>query len=220
MRGVLALALALALGVGGCGGAAPGTTASDSAAPHETVAGSPSVQEAVTQAVEAGVAGIRSWWPEFASPDVRLIELGSSSGGRFRACGGVDFTTGNAYYCPGDNTLYLDLNYIQGAAESGEVAGAAAAVVTHELGHAWEAQRGYLPDEGATTVKPELFADCISGALIVEMGGDLELAARDAFSVGDYAVDSPDFHGTPGQRRDAVLLGAERGHDACDAYLR
>jgi predicted metalloprotease len=224
MRALLALGLALL--VSACGGPEAGgsqeATPSPVTADESTTSAAPdpTTKEVALDAVGAGTTGLQKWWSEFAAPDVRLIELGSVSGGRFTACGGGDFTTGNAYYCGGDNTVYLDLNFLQGQQSLEKVTGVAAFIVAHELGHAWEAQRGYLPDEGATTVKPELFADCISGALLVEMGEDLEVAARSAFTVGNYAVDSPYFHGTPEQRREAVRLGAAQGHDACDAYLR
>lgn len=199
---------------------APAATDASTGASSTAAADSADFEQVVTEDLAAAVAVIQGWWPDFVAPELRTIPLGETFGGVMTGCGRYPFTSGNAFYCAGDNTVYLDLNFLAGQDRYGKENGAALAITTHELGHAWEAQRGYRPDESETVVKTELFADCISGAIVAEMGGNEEAAARDAFASGDFAFDNPQHHGTPSQRRQATETGIEQGHEACDAYLR
>ncbi len=210
-------------------GCAPASSTNDpsvAASPADIELASPNAQlersfeELVSADLASAVGVIQGWWPGFTAPNLRTIALGETSGGVMTGCGRYPFTSGNAFYCPGDNTVYLDLNFLAAQERGGAESGAALAITAHELGHAWEAQRGYRIDDGDTVVKTELFADCISGAIVAGMGANEEAAARDAFSSGDFAFDNPQHHGTPSQRRQATLTGIEQGHEVCDAYLR
>lgn len=113
-------------------------------------------------------------------------------------------------YCPGDNTIYLEMGLgDQKSREYGDFG--ALSIVSHEFGHAYLMQTGQH-HEGKTG---ELDADRFAGAFaryaeakgLLEPG-DLQEAQQTFHSVGDHAVDDPDHHGLPQER----LAAFNRGH--------
>ena len=78
------------------------------------------------------------------------------------------------------------------------------------------------------TARPfELQADCLAGTWansVYEQGllepGDLEEATNAALAVGDFDVGNEQHHGTPQERRDALLSGFRSGEPAtCEQFL-
>jgi predicted metalloprotease len=78
------------------------------------------------------------------------------------------------------------------------------------------------------SAKPfELQADCFAGTWansVFEQGqlepGDLEEATNAALAVGDFDVGNAQHHGTPQERRDALLAGFESGDPSvCSRYV-
>jgi predicted metalloprotease len=82
-------------------------------------------------------------------------------------------------------------------------------------------------DVGATARPFELQADCLAGTWahsVYEEGllepGDLEEATNAALAVGDFDVGNAQHHGTPQERRAALLVGYETGEPArCNAFV-
>jgi uncharacterized protein len=73
----------------------------------------------------------------------------------------------------------------------------------------------------------ELNADCLAGTWLAWDAAHNNLTPADtqqvldaALAVGDFDFMSPQHHGTPEQRRDAVMTGLKSGSPpACDVYL-
>ncbi|HEV2812674.1 MAG TPA: neutral zinc metallopeptidase, partial [Solirubrobacteraceae bacterium] len=78
---------------------------------------------------------------------------------------------------------------------------------------------GVFDNRVAENAKPfELQADCMAGSWahsVYAAGelepGDLEEATNAALAVGDFDVGNAQHHGTPEERRDALLAGFESG---------
>ncbi|HEX9595021.1 MAG TPA: neutral zinc metallopeptidase, partial [Candidatus Saccharimonadales bacterium] len=149
--------------------------------------------------------------------------------------------TDNAYYCPADLTVYMPATTMLDAIVNGDLFGkkmsvsgdmAVGAIVAHEVGHhvnsyvertiETDPDSPYLPPirkDANGTVKPqELFADCLAGSWLYrvsEVGdlevGDIDEAIEAMRTVGDLNVTEPSHHGTPAERRAAVLVGFTYG---------
>jgi predicted metalloprotease len=154
------------------------------------------------------------------------------------ACGVPADDKNPAFYCKPDDTIYVSETFA-GAISEGRlpseqanldvVAGnvAVAYVVAHEYAHDIQHEDGI--DVGRTRALPlELNADCLAGTWIrwaygqgaVDDAG-IQQALDAALAVGDFDLVSPQHHGTPTQRRDAVLTGIRGGTPAaCDGYLQ
>jgi predicted metalloprotease len=162
-------------------------------------------------------------------------------GGRLDTACGVQAGDDAAFYCPADDTIYVGQAFaralydgvIQGLpgqrAGYGRAAGdfAVAYVVAHEYAHDVQQESGVLA--GRTRALPtELNADCLAGTWARWADaqgrldpGDLQEAIDTALAVGDFDVLNPQHHGTPVERRDALLTGLRSGSpSACDTYLQ
>lgn len=170
----------------------------------------------------------QSWDRAFSEPDLLLLSTDSTSGAYSESCN-KQLEPGDAFFCPGENKIYLDLgwldDYSRRSASGALRDGAVFSTVAHELGHAWYDHVGFV-DRDATIVAEELFADCIAGAVIAAAYTDpeksvslIQEAAEDSYSVGSDDWQNPSFHGTRTQRRDATLLGGRDGHKACESYV-
>jgi hypothetical protein len=147
-----------------------------------------------------------------------------------------------AFYCPADDTIYVAQEFAaalyEGVAEGlpGEAAGfgraagdfAVAYVLAHEYAHNLQQELGVFNLLRSEIAAPyELHADCWAGVWAYSVyaegelqPGDIEEAANTALAVGDFDVGAARHHGTPEQRRDALLEGFESGDPArCSAYL-
>jgi len=125
------------------------------------------------------------------------------------ACGTGNSATG-PFYCPPDQTVYIDLSFFRLMQQRFNVAGefAQAYVIAHEVGHhvqnllgtsdqVHNAQQNASEKQGnALSVKLELQADCLAGVwayhanqkqAILE-SGDVEAALAAATAIGDDAL--------------------------------
>src|SRR5215212_9483307 len=147
-----------------------------------------------------------------------------------------------AFYCPADDTVYVAQRFAAdlyaGVARGlpGESAGvghaagdfAVAYVLAHEYGHNLQQELGVFDNRVSAAAKPyELQADCFAGTWansVYEQGqlepGDLEEATNAALAVGDFDVGNAQHHGTPEERRDALLAGYRSGDpSACARFV-
>jgi len=147
-----------------------------------------------------------------------------------------------AFYCPTDDTIYVAQQFAadlyNGVAEGlpgersgyGRAAGdfAVAYVVAHEYGHDIQQELGIFDNSTSASAEPfELQADCFAGLWansVYEQGhlepGDLREATDAALAVGDFDVGNAQHHGTPTERRDALLAGFRSGDpSACSRYV-
>jgi uncharacterized protein len=146
----------------------------------------------------------------------------------------------SAFYCGTDDTIYIgqtfasqlydgvDGNLPGKAAGFGRAVGAYATayVVAHEYGHNVQMELGEL-GRSIFAMPTELNADCLAGTWTAWEYGQRKISSDDvqqvidaAEAVGDFDFVSPNHHGTPQQRRDAVMTGIKSGQpSACDTYL-
>jgi predicted metalloprotease len=145
-----------------------------------------------------------------------------------------------AFYCSTDDTIYIGQAFagaiFDGVANGlpgqslgiGRAAGdfAVAFVVAHEYGHNVQNENGSFT--GVRRALPiELNADCLAGTWAHWADGkgrldpgDLEEALDAALAVGDFDFLSVQHHGTPRERREALLTGFRGGTpQSCDSYL-
>jgi predicted metalloprotease len=148
----------------------------------------------------------------------------------------------SAFYCPADDTVYVAQRFAaelyRGVADGlpGESAGygraagdfAVAYVLAHEYAHNLQHELGLFDNSVTAAARPfELQADCMAGTWahsVYEQGllqpGDLQEASDAALAVGDFDVGNAQHHGTPEERRDALLAGFESGEPSvCSRYV-
>ena len=140
----------------------------------------------------------------YAKPTLVLF-----SGRTPTACGTGDTATG-PFYCPGDQNVYIDLEFFQTMRDRFRVSSnfAQAYVIAHEVGHhvqhisgimdqVDQARRGGTQKQAnALSVKVELQADCFAGvwayhanqARSILEDGDVESALKAASAIGDDAL--------------------------------
>lgn len=147
-----------------------------------------------------------------------------------------------ALYCPADDTIYVGQQFaadlyagvLRGlpgeAAGYGQARGdfAVAYVLAHEYAHNLQQELGVFDNSVSPNARPfELQADCMAGVWAYSVfakgdlrDGDLEEAASAALAVGDFDVGNAQHHGTPEERREALVTGYESGDpSACRRYL-
>jgi len=157
------------------------------------------------------------------------------------ACGLADARTG-PFYCPGDQTVYIDLAFYETLRNQFGAPGdfAQAYVIAHEIGHHVQNLTGVLPEyaraiqsmgqeqANAYSVKIELQADCYAGIWANYVGeenllesGDIEEAINAAEQIGDDAIQSRTqgvvipktfTHGTSAQRQEWFERGYTSGN--------
>ncbi|WP_298920305.1 neutral zinc metallopeptidase [uncultured Roseobacter sp.] len=178
---------------------------------------------------------------EYAPPQLIIFSAVTQS-----ACGGASGATG-PFYCPADQSAYLDTQFFvqldQQLGARGDFA--AAYVIAHEVAHHVQNQLGILPkvddarrranqaDANALTVRLELQADCLSGVWARSVQGlmergDLEEALNAARMIGDDhlqrqtgRVPQPHTftHGTSEQRARWFERGFDSGQiGSCDTF--
>jgi predicted metalloprotease len=147
-----------------------------------------------------------------------------------------------AFYCPADDTIYVAQRFAadlyEGVARGlpGERTGAGRAegdfavayVLAHEYAHNLQQELGIFDNRVTASARPfELQADCLAGTWansVYAQGelkpGDLEEATNAALAVGDFDVGNAQHHGTPEERRAALLTGFRSGDpSACRRYV-
>ncbi|MBI5104628.1 MAG: neutral zinc metallopeptidase [Solirubrobacterales bacterium] len=187
----------------------------------------------------------RYWTRTFAVarlPEPRVAYDWVAPGARvLTGCGQVA-DDGAAFYCPADDTIYVAQQFASDLyrgvlrrlpgeqAGHGRAAGdfAVAYVLAHEYAHNLQNELGVFDNSVSPTARPyELQADCLAGTWAYSVyaeghlrDGDIEEAANAALAVGDFDVGNAQHHGTPQERRDALLAGFRSGEpSACERYL-
>jgi len=182
---------------------------------------------------EAGLAD------RFAQPTLELYV-----GGTRTACGDGSASMG-PFYCPGDQTIYIDTSFYDTMQQQLGAGGDFARyyVMAHEYGHHIQTLTGVSDQiRSAQSANPqasnqlqvmmELQADCYAGVWAgrnrnaIE-AGDFEEGMTAAAAIGDDRltggrVSSENFtHGTSEQRMQALRLGLETGDDnQCDRIVQ
>lgn len=164
------------------------------------------------------------------------------SGGVRTACGSGSSAMG-PFYCPGDQTIYIDTSFYDQLAQMSGNSGDFARyyVLAHEYGHHIQTITG-VSDQirsvqgqvGQTEgnqlqVRMELQADCYAGVWagrnrnLIEPG-DIEEGMQAASAIGDDRltqgrVSAENFtHGTSAQRSEALRAGLRGDDRVCDQY--
>ncbi|KAB2901722.1 MAG: neutral zinc metallopeptidase [Dokdonella sp.] len=189
-----------------------GDMGADSGAPGQQQVGAPANDEQ-TQFVRAVLGSTEDVWGQlFAASGQRYAapRLVLFNGAVQSACGAASAAMG-PFYCPGDQQVYLDLDFFREMQTRFHAAGdfARAYVIAHEVGHhvqnligvmsqVEQAARGGAPMQGAEglSVRQELQADCFAGAWANHAQrqlnwlepGDIEAALNAANQIGDDAL--------------------------------
>jgi uncharacterized protein len=144
--------------------------------------------------------------PQQANRQYKEPKLVLFSGATRSGCGGAQSAMG-PFYCPLDQTVYIDLTFFQEMQQRFRAGGdfAYAYVLAHEVGHHVENQLGILPrvqqrqqevgeaERNQLSVRVELMADCLAGVWAHHSNqrwqsleqGDIEEAIRAAEAIGD-----------------------------------
>jgi uncharacterized protein len=201
-----------------------------------------------TEACNALASLDQTWQPIFqqAGAEFRQPYLVFYTGGTGSACGSATSAVG-PFYCPGDQSIYLDTSfYDQMDRELGARGDFARYyVIAHEYGHHVQtitgvsdqirsAQQQNPAAANRLQVLMELQADCYAGVWAAKNRnaiepGDFEEGMTAASAIGDdtlmrrsgRAVDAESFtHGTSAQRMQALRLGLQSGDDTqCDRIV-
>jgi predicted metalloprotease len=199
----------------------------------------------ISTTLDGDLASVDSYWNQTLAAEGRpapsvqhaWVAPGAQVG---TGCGAAANDTA-AFYCPTDDTIYIGQAFARAlydgvanglpgqSAGFGRAAGqfAVAYVVAHEYGHNIQQESGQL--SGRLRALPtELNADCLAGTWshweygqgkMDDAGVKQVLDA--ALAVGDFDFMSAQHHGTPQERRDALLTGFRSGNPpACDQYLQ
>ncbi|MEA2325026.1 MAG: uncharacterized protein QOD81_4876 [Solirubrobacteraceae bacterium] len=253
---VVAVALAVGLAVGT---RAAGYAVDDpfedfspaaAASPGRDVGGAPDRRRDIGAFLRFVVGDIQGFWAQelqrngtaYRPAAVVVFRRATQTG-----CGPASAATG-PFYCPLDETVYLDPGFFRELAVVFRAPGdfADAYVLAHEIGHHVQQLTGISeqvqvamqqdpPDANALSIRLELQADCLAGVWghsTYERGllerGDLDEAIRAAAAVGDDRIQERTIgrirpeswtHGSGAQRRAWYLRGFDAGDpDACDTF--
>jgi predicted metalloprotease len=213
--------------------------------PPAWAAGSAPIAPAAVGPYLDGVLGsVQTYWQQEQSAEGRAAPSANhvwvAAGATAATACGATASDQSAFYCPADDTIYIGQSFA-GALYNGVATGlpgqkagfgraagafALAYVVAHEYGHNIQQEDGELGTR-PFALPTELNADCLAGTYArwdYNQGGlddaGVQQALDAALAVGDFQFLSPQHHGTPTQRRDAVLTGFRGVHpSACNAYL-
>lgn len=235
---ILAFVLLTQRGGGGGGETRPPETQNPAQIQSEqeqaaTGQGDPANEEEMRQFVSVVLKDTEDAWKAIFSEqgrEYREPTLHVFTGSVRTACGGATDQIG-PFYCPADETVYIDLTFYQELRQKFGVAGdfTMAYVISHEVGHHVQNLLGILEDvhreqkgkpkaeQNALNVRLELQADYLAGVVAHwqdKQGyleeGDIGEAIRAAEAIGDdtiqkrsrgYAVPDTFTHGTSEQRQ-------------------
>ena len=162
----------------------------------------------------------------YASPGVVAVPPGES----YQTACGPAAPGFWAFYCPPDQTVYLDVAFLTSVGQQADFA--AVFVVAHEWAHHVQTELGLVrtqsPDRWneVYSIELELMADCMSGAWAQDLGARGRLEDDDIDETIQFAlqylgdpeyieVNDPQAHGTADQRKEAILLGFQNGISPC-----
>lgn len=188
----------------------------------------------VVNDLDAFYAEVLSYTPyQYFSPRVVVVAPGDRVG---TACGPA--TPGfYAFYCPPDETIYLEEAKLQ---EIGQVDDFIPAfVIAHEWAHHVQSGVGLQrvgpferPDawQEVYSIELELMADCMSGAWALDLDTRGALEQGDVDATVDFTVNTlgdPGFideydaqaHGSGAQRSQSILLGYSDGFLGCNIVI-
>ena len=163
-------------------------------------------------------------------------------------CGTADARMG-PFYCPADQSIYLDMAFFRELAERFRAPGDAAQayVIAHEVGHHIQTITGISDrirraqsavregEANALQVRMELQADCYAGVWLSREQsamepGDMEEGMTAAAAIGDdtlqratqgTVVPESFTHGSSAQRQEALTRGYRGGNpEACAGYTQ
>lgn len=200
----------------------------------------PAANDTMVQFTSAVLASTEDAWTEVfrqSGEDYPEPQLATFSGAVQSACG-MGQTAMGPFYCPRDQTVYIDLSFFTDLRDRFGAAGdfAQAYVIAHEVGHHVQNVTGQLQPGGGNeqSVRQELQADCYagiwgfiannrqrtaSGEPLLEPG-DMEEALGAASAIGDdrlqkqtqgQVVPESFTHGSSAQRVAAFRRGFESG---------
>jgi predicted metalloprotease len=200
----------------------------------------PAANDTMVQFTGAVLASTEDAWSEVfrqSGEDYPEPQLATFSGAVQSACGMGQSAMG-PFYCPRDQTVYIDLSFFNDLRDRFGAAGdfAQAYVIAHEVGHHVQNITGLLQPGGGNeqSVRQELQADCFagiwgyianhkqrtaSGEPLLE-AGDMEEALGAASAIGDdrlqkqsqgHVVPESFTHGSSAQRVAAFRRGFESG---------
>ena len=199
-----------------------------------------------TEACNALSSLNQTWQPVFQQANIRFTQptLVFYQGGTRSGCGGASSSMG-PFYCPGDQSIYIDTSFYD---EMNHKLGAGPGdfaryyVLAHEYGHHIQNLTGVAQQVSSAmeqnprqanqlSVRLELQADCYAGVWagknrnLIEPG-DFEEGMQAASAIGDDTlthgqVSSDNFtHGTSAQLMQALRMGMESGDDTqCDRIV-
>src|SRR5688500_16477508 len=196
--------------------------------------GPPAANDTAFQFAATVLASTEDAWTEIfqrSNQDYPEPQVATFSGFVQSACGSAQSAMG-PFYCPRDQTVYLDLSFFEDLQNRFGAAGdfAQAYVIAQEVGHHVQNVTGMLQQGGGNeqSVRQELQADCFAGVWgfianqkqkLVEPG-DMEEALNAAAAIGDDRLQkqsqgtvSPESftHGSSAQRVQAFRRGFESG---------
>jgi predicted metalloprotease len=202
---------------------------------------SPGASDEDTQFVATVLADMEDAWGKMfrqSGLNYREPKLVIFSGQVASACGFASAASG-PFYCPSDERLYLDLEFLDELQRRFQAPGdfAVAYVIAHEVGHHVQTLIGTLRPglSNEQSVRAELQADCFAGvwAHMAEQAGvlepgDIDEALNAAAQVGDdniqkkmqgRVVPESFTHGTAEQRSRWFKRGFDTGKpDDCDTF--
>lgn len=139
-----------------------------------------------------------------------------------------------AFYCPPDQTVYLDVEFLTTVGQQADFA--AVFVVAHEWAHHVQTEIGLVrtqaPDDWneVYSIELELMADCMSGAWALDLDtrglleqDDIDETVRFTIQyLGDpdyIEVSDPQAHGSADQRAQSIFAGYENGFTGCNIQI-
>jgi uncharacterized protein len=169
----------------------------------------------------------------YHTPGIVIVEAGDSA---LSACGPAEGSF-LAFYCPPDQTIYLQESFLTQLQQEQDFA--AAFVIAHEWAHHVQTTAGFdrvdpgeEPDEWneVFSIDLELMADCFTGAWALDVDTRGLLETDDVDEAIDFTVErlgdphyigeyDPQAHGTADQRAQAFLLGYEQGFLGCNISI-
>ena len=221
-------------GLGGGGGGSPTTT------------GKSTLTVEQRRVLDGTLESTQQVWGEIfqqAGGTYKPTRLVAYSNANQSGCGAAQAAMG-PFYCPTDESIYIDPSFFDELARRFQAPGDAAQayVIAHEVGHHIQKLEGTLDRAqsaqarsssaagNAVQVGVELQADCYAGVWAKRSGrleaGDIEEGMRAAEAIGDDMLTkgkvSPDnfTHGTSAQRQEALNRGLSTGNPANCNYTR